>query len=96
VTTRTTCAGSSESSRSLYVGDVLGYDADGLAEIAVKNHFSVGDRIEIIRPAGNLDLIIEAMKNREGEPVTVAPGSGHLMRIALPAGCAGAFVARYV
>ncbi|MCE9569358.1 MAG: tRNA 5-hydroxyuridine modification protein YegQ, partial [Rhodocyclales bacterium] len=34
--------GSSESSRSLYVGDVLGYDADGLAEIAVKNHFAVG------------------------------------------------------
>jgi putative protease len=88
--------GSSESSRSLYVGDVLGYDADGLAEIAVKNHFAVGDRIEIIRPAGNLDLIIEAMKNREGKPVTVAPGSGHLMRIALPAGCEGAFVARYV
>jgi putative protease len=88
--------GSSESSRSLYVGDVTGYDAEGLAEIAVKNHFSVGDRIEIIRPAGNLELVIEAMKNRDGEPVSVAPGSGHLMRIALPAGCEGAFVARYV
>ena len=88
--------GSSESSRSLYVGDVTGYDAGGLAEIEVKNRFSVGDRIEIIRPAGNLDLVIEAMKNREGEPVDVAPGSGHLMRIALPPGCEGAFVARYV
>ncbi len=88
--------GSSESSRSLYVGDVTGYDADGLAEIAVKNHFSVGDRIEIIRPAGNLELVIEAMKNRDGEAVSVAPGSGHLMRIALPPGCEGAFVARYV
>ncbi|MDP2135020.1 MAG: U32 family peptidase C-terminal domain-containing protein, partial [Sulfuritalea sp.] len=80
----------------LYVGDVLGYDADSLAEIAVKNHFEVGDRIEILRPAGNLELIIEAMKNREGEPVTVAPGSGHRVRIALPPGCAGAFVARFV
>ncbi len=88
--------GSSESSRSLYVGDVTGYDAEGLAEIAVKNHFSVGDRIEIIRPAGNLELVIDAMKNRDGEPVSVAPGSGHLMRIALPPGCEGAFVARYV
>ncbi len=88
--------GSSESSRSLYVGDVTGYDAEGLAEIAVKNHFSVGDRIEIIRPAGNLELVIEAMKNRDGEAVSVAPGSGHLMRIALPPGCEGAFVARYV
>ncbi len=89
-------SGSSGSSRSLYVGDVLGYDADGLAEIAVKNHFAVGDRIEIIRPAGNLELVIEAMRNREGEPVTVAPGNGHLMRIALPPGCAGAFVAKYL
>jgi putative protease len=88
--------GSSESSRSLYVGDVTGYDANGLAEIAVKNHFSVGDRIEIIRPAGNFDVVIEAMKNHEGAPVTVAPGSGHRVRIALPPGCEGAFVARFV
>jgi putative protease len=89
-------SGSSESSRSLYVGDVVGYAADGLAEIAVKNHFEVGDRIEIIRPAGNLELIIESMRNREGKPVTVAPGNGHLMRIALPPGCEGAFVAKYL
>jgi putative protease len=88
--------GSSESNRSLYVGDVLGYDADGLAEIEVKNHFSVGDRIEIIRPQGNLELVIEAMRNADGEAVTVAPGSGYRMRIALPPGCAGAFVARFV
>jgi putative protease len=88
--------GSSESSRSLYVGDVTGYDAEGLAEIAVKNHFAIGDRIEIIRPAGNFDVVIEAMKNHEGAPVTVAPGSGHRVRIALPPGCEGAFVARFV
>ena len=75
---------------------MLGYDADGLAEIAVKNHFAVGDRIEIIRPAGNLELVIDAMQNRDGEAATVAPGNGHLMRIALPPGCEGAFVARYV
>ena len=89
-------SGSSESSRSLYVGDVTGYDAEGRAEIAVKNHFEVGDRIEIVRPAGNFDLVIEAMQNRAGEPVTVAPGNGHLMRIALPPGCEGAFVAKYL
>ncbi|KAF0164537.1 MAG: putative protease [Rhodocyclaceae bacterium] len=89
-------SGSSASSRSLYVGDVTGYDAAGLAEIEVKNHFAVGDRIEIIRPEGNFDVLIEAMQNRDGEPATVAPGSGHLMRIALPPGCTGAFVARYV
>jgi len=89
-------SGSSASSRSLYVGDVLGYDADGLAEIAVKNRFAVGDRIEIVRPAGNLELSIDAMKNGDGEAVAVAPGSGHRVRIALPPACEGAFVARFV
>ena len=89
-------SGSSASSRSLYVGDVIGYDDQGLAEIAVKNHFEVGDRIEIVRPGGNFDVVIEAMQNRDGEPVTVAPGNGHLMRIALPPGCTGAFVAKYL
>ena len=89
-------SGSSESSRSLYVGDVIGYDAGGLAEIEVKNRFSVGDRIEVIRPQGNLEFVIDAMRNMEGEPVTVAPGSGHRMRIALPPGCEGAFIARFV
>jgi putative protease len=89
-------SGSSESSRSLYVGDVLGYDESGLAEIEVKNRFSVGDRIEIIHPAGNLEVVIEAMRDKKGNPVTVAPGSGHRMRIALPPDCEGAFVARFV
>jgi putative protease len=88
--------GSSESSRSLYVGDVLGYDADGIAEIEVKNRFSVGDRIEVIRPQGNLELIIDAMHDKDGKPATVAPGSGYRMRIALPPGCEGAFIARFI
>ncbi|MDP2823357.1 MAG: tRNA 5-hydroxyuridine modification protein YegQ [Sulfuritalea sp.] len=88
--------GSSESGRSLYVGDVIGYDAEGLAEIEVKNHFSVGDRIEVIRPQGNLELVIDAMRNKDGEAVSVAPGSGYRMRIALPPGCEGAFIARFV
>ena len=89
-------SGSSGSSRSLYVGDVTGYDSDGLAEIEVKNHFAVGDRLEIIRPQGNLELVLDAMRNADGEAVTVAPGSGYRMRIALPPGCQGAFVARYL
>jgi len=89
-------SGSSASSRSLYVGDVTGYGADGLAEIAVKNRFAVGDRIEIVRPGGNLELVVGIMQNREGEAVDVAPGSGHLVRVALPPDCTGAFVARFI
>jgi putative protease len=88
--------GVSESDRSLYVGDLLAYGADGLAEIEVKNKFSVGDRLEIIHPAGNREIRVEAMRDRDGFPVEVAPGGGHRVRIPLPAGCEGAFLARFI
>ncbi|MDP2433500.1 MAG: U32 family peptidase [Pseudomonadota bacterium] len=88
--------GHSESGRSLYVGDVLGYNEDGLAEIEVKNKFSVGDRIEVIHPGGNLEIVIERMSNPAGKDMPVAPGNGHKIRMALPAGYAGAFLARFL
>ncbi len=88
--------GHSESDRSLYVGDVLAYDADGMAEIDVKNKFSVGDRIELIHPKGNLELAIASMRGKHDAPVNVAPGNGHRVRIPLPAGYEGAFIARFV
>ncbi|MDP2832855.1 MAG: U32 family peptidase [Pseudomonadota bacterium] len=86
--------GHSESGRSLYVGDVLGYGEDGLAEIEVKNKFSVGDRIEVIHPSGNLEIVIERMSNPAGKDMPVAPGNGHKIRMALPPGYQGAFLAR--
>ncbi|MBS1236028.1 MAG: peptidase, partial [Proteobacteria bacterium] len=86
----------SESDRSLYVGDVMAYDSEGLAEIDVKNKFSVGDRIELIHPRGNLELTINTMQGKDNTPVDVAPGSGHRVSIPLPAGYEGAFMARFV
>lgn len=88
--------GVSESQRSLYVGDVLGYAADGRAEIEVKNRFAVGDRIELVHPSGNVDIEVAAIVSHDGTAMNVAPGSGHRVRLDLPAGYAGAFVARYV
>jgi hypothetical protein len=56
--------GHSESGRSLYVGDVIGWDAArGMAEVEVKNRFAVGDRIEIIHPSGNREMALERMEN---------------------------------
>jgi U32 family peptidase len=79
--------GYSESNRSLYVGDVLSYDeVTGLAEIEVKNRFAVGDRLEIIHPMGNREVVVETLFNQEGAPVNSAPGSGHHVRLALPPG----------
>jgi putative protease len=89
--------GYSESGRSLYVGDVLSFDAArGLAEVNVRNKFAVGDWLEIIHPKGNQDLQLASMENAEGEAMTVAPGSGHVVWLPLPASSVGAFVARYV
>ncbi len=88
--------GHSESERSLYVGDVLGYDAGGMARITVKNRFSRGDRLEVIHPSGNLEIQLETLLNQEGAPVEVAPGSGHEVRMPLPAGLERAFIARFV
>lgn len=88
--------GSSKSGRSLYVGDVLGYDSNGFAEIAVKNRFALGDQLEIVHPQGNLDIQVERLLNVAGQTIDVAPGDGHRVRLALPAGYQHAFVARYV
>ncbi|UCV19194.1 prephenate-dependent tRNA uridine(34) hydroxylase TrhP [Ferribacterium limneticum] len=89
--------GSSESDRSLYVGDAVAFDpVRGLMEIEVKNRFSVGDRLECVHPSGNHVLTLTGMENKKGEPVTVAPGSGHRVWIDLPAMYTNSFVARFV
>jgi putative protease len=89
--------GYSESGRSLYVGDVVGFDeARGLAQVNVRNKFAVGDWLEVIHPQGNHNVQLASMENAEAEPMTVAPGSGHVVWLPLPASAVGAFVARYV
>ena len=89
--------GHSESGRSLYVGDVASWDAArGLAEIDVKNRFSVGDRIEVIHPSGNFEVTLARMENADGAPLSVAPGNGHRVWIPLPAELPGAMLARFV
>ena len=89
--------GHSESGRSLYVGDVLDWDATRqLALINVKNRFSVGDRLEVIHPSGNRDLVLERMERIDGAAISVAPGNGHRVWIPLPADLPGAMLARFV
>lgn len=88
--------GHSESNRSQYVGDVTGFDeANGMAEILVKNRFQVGDRLEIIHPSGNQIVELAQMLNTKGEQVQIAPGSGHRVKIPLARNMEHAFVARF-
>jgi len=89
--------GSSESDRSLYVGDAVAFDTTrGLMEIEVKNRFSVGDKLECVHPSGNQVFTLSRMENKKGDAVTVAPGSGHRVWIDLPAMYTKSFVARFV
>jgi putative protease len=89
--------GHSESGRSRYVGDVIGWNGSrGLAEIEVRNRFAVGDRIEVIHPSGNLERRVERMEDAGGAPIAVAPGNGHRVWIDLPGELPGAMLARFV
>lgn len=87
--------GHSESFRQQYVGDIVAC-AGGMAEIAVKNRFQIGDRLEIIHPTGNHIVELTAMQNLDGEPLSVAPGSGHHVRIPLQGEFANGMVARFI
>jgi len=85
--------GHSQFQRSQFVAEVRGID-DGWAEVEVKNKFSVGDTIEVIHPQGNEIIQLGAMRNMDGEPIEVAPGSPLHVRIPLDARYQGALLAR--
>jgi putative protease len=77
--------GHSESNKSQYVGDIVSFDsASKMAEISVKNHFEVGDQLEILLPEGNTVFKLERMESMAGIPLDIAPGSGWTVRIPLP------------
>jgi putative protease len=86
-------SGSSQFQRSQFAAEVRDV-ADGWAEIEVKNRLSVGDTIEVIHPHGNHIARLEAMRNLDGEPIDVAPGSPWRVRIPLAPGLKGALIAR--
>ena len=62
----------------------------------MKNKFAVGDRLELIKAGGNIELTLERMFGDDGRPVEIAPGSGHQVWLALPEHSVGAFVARFL
>lgn len=76
--------GYSMSERQQFVGEFTGEWRDELAAVAVKNKFSTGDSLELMTPAGNQYFILDRMENNKGQRVTVAPGDGHIVWLALP------------
>ena len=67
---------------------------DGWALVDVKNRFSLNDRLEIIHPQGNVEMILTEMRGKHNEAVDVAAGSGILVKIPLADSFDGAMLAR--
>ena len=66
------------------VAEMLEYDAaSGLLTVNTKNQFSVGDTIEVMIPTGNHVIELSFLEDRDGNAITRAPGSDHVVKIAV-------------
>ena len=68
-----------------FVGEFTGKrNEQGMAEVAVKNKFFLGDEVEMMTPQGNIVFKIEKMLNRKNENVEAALGDGHFIFLDVP------------
>ncbi|MBV1873417.1 MAG: tRNA 5-hydroxyuridine modification protein YegQ [Gammaproteobacteria bacterium] len=77
--------GNSIGRKQQFVGEVI--ESSGPSDrlkIEVKNHFELGDELELMTPEGNVTLKAEVLENLKGELIKVAPGSGHQVVLQLP------------
>lgn len=83
--------------RQQFVAQVLEYDAaTGLSRLDVRNHFASGDRVEVISPNGNRDMVLGEMKTTRGETIPVAKGSGYVVLADIGPTTPMTMVARYL
>jgi putative protease len=76
--------GASRSARARFVAEVARVEADGWAELEVKNKFAVGDELELLTPRGCRRFLLEALEDVSGRPMAEAPGGGWRVRVRLP------------
>ncbi len=76
--------GYSVSDTQQFVGEFTGKRVNDLAEVDVKNKFSVGDSLEMMTPAGNIVFTLDSLTSRKGETIDVAPGNGHIVYLPIP------------
>ena len=79
--------GHSISTSQQFVGEVLPNQGKfGLVAIEVKNKFLLNDQLELMTPQGNVIFQLTEMKNKQGESIDDAKGSGHQVYIKIPTG----------
>lgn len=75
--------GASRMERHQFVGEVTD-DGGGWLTIEVKNRFARGDQLELMTPDGNHGFVLDSLADLQGQPIDVAPGAGHRVRIPRP------------
>lgn len=76
--------GSSVFDHQQYCGEVLERQGEYLL-IDVKNKFVVGDSLELMTPQGNITFDLTEILDKKGQAIDVAKGSGHIVKIPIPA-----------
>ncbi|WP_032114877.1 tRNA 5-hydroxyuridine modification protein YegQ [Candidatus Arsenophonus nilaparvatae] len=76
--------GYSVSDSQQFVGEFTGQRKDGLAEVDVKNKFCLGDNLELMTPAGNIQFTLTDLFDKKNLPIQVAPGNGYKVYLPIP------------
>ncbi|MBT7306878.1 MAG: U32 family peptidase, partial [Gammaproteobacteria bacterium] len=76
--------GNSEGHRQLYVAEITDYDPEQkVATLLAKNKFGVGDRLELVLPGGNREIILDQIESLKGERMVEVPGGGYQVKAGL-------------
>ena len=76
--------GSSNFDHQIFCGEVLERNGDYI-KIDVKNRFVLGDSLELMTTKGNITFKLSEIKDKRGNLIQEAKGSGHIVEIPLPA-----------
>ncbi len=77
--------GASQNNRQLFVAEVTACDARaGKLVLEAKNKFTVGDRLELLTPVGNVRFTLDRVEDLEGNAMREVPGAGYQVRIDSP------------
>ncbi|MFP3014067.1 MAG: tRNA 5-hydroxyuridine modification protein YegQ [Arsenophonus sp.] len=67
-----------------FVGEFTGQRKNKLAEVDVKNKFSLSDNLELITPTNNIKFTLTDLFDKKNMPIKVAPGNGHKVYLYIP------------
>ena len=77
--------GTSQIGQHQFVGEAVDVDlSQGTLAIRSKNHFAMGDQLELMTPSGNACFKLEHLENSKGQRIARVPGSDHIATIPLP------------